>query len=144
MITHRLLHDFWWTVTFDIVGRWCRPRKVARSCEQVCEWPAKRCESADKKVWTHRLFCEWPPKKCEWARTFPWLSTRARRQKCERARDWNSASQEMFSDQQEYRHLSQWKLKYLQLWCHLTYQNYFRQRQGYVTFTIRWKTKVIK
>ena len=52
----------------------CRPRKVARSCEHVCEWPTKSCESADKKVWMRRLFCECPPKKCEWARTFPWLS----------------------------------------------------------------------
>jgi hypothetical protein len=77
---------------------WCRPRKVARSCEWVCEWPAKSCESADKKVWMDGLFCECPSKKCEWLETFPWLSTHARRQKCECWCDSNSASQEMFWD----------------------------------------------
>ena len=54
---------------------WCRPRKVTRGCECVCEWPAKSCESAEKKVWMDGLFCECPPKKCEWLETFPWLST---------------------------------------------------------------------
>ena len=39
------------TIDFDehLAYAHCRPRKVARSCEHVCEWPAKSCESAHKK-----------------------------------------------------------------------------------------------